>query len=92
MLVKSPDIREFKEIFLRFCGGKQLPVEERMVEYLIENHYRPNHRPFRRCQPRDILTHAIDLINFEHRKWELNEEILEHCFGSCFTSESGFED
>ena len=92
MLVRSPDAREFKEIFVRFCNGKELPVDERMVDYLIENHYRPSRRPFRRCQPRDILTHAIDLINFEHRDWQLNEEILEHCFGSCFTSEVGFED
>lgn len=92
MLVKSPDVKEFKEIFARFCESKQLPVRENLVDYLIENHYKPAGRPFRRCQPRDILTHAIDLINFEHRKWELNEEILHDSFSSCFTSELGFED
>lgn len=92
MLVRSPDVREFKEIFFRFCGGKELPVDEGLIDYLIDEHYRPSGRPFRRCQPRDILTHAIDLINFEHRDWELTEEILEHCFSSCFTSEIGFED
>jgi predicted ATPase with chaperone activity len=92
MLVRSPDVAEFKEIFVRFCSGKELPMDERMVDYLIEHHYRPARRPFRRCQPRDILTHAIDLINFEHRDWELTEELLEHSFGSCFTSEEGFEE
>lgn len=92
MLVKSPDAREFREIFSRFCEGKKLPFRPEMISYLIENHYKPAGRPFRRCQPRDLLTHAIDLINFEHRRWELNEEILSHCFDSCFTGEVGFED
>ena len=91
MLVRSPDIDEFKEIFTRFCEGKELPLDPSMVDYLIEHHYKPAGRPFRRCQPRDILTHAIDLINFEHRDWEITREILEHCFTSCFTSEVGFE-
>ena len=92
MLVRSPDVAEFKEIFLRFCDGKELPVRENLVDYLIDHHYKPAGRPFRRCQPRDILTHAIDLINFEHRPWELDEEVLHHSFTSCFTSEVGFED
>jgi hypothetical protein len=92
MLVRSPDVVEFKEIFTRFCEGKQLPADVSLVDYLVEQHYRPSGRPFRRCQPRDILTHAIDLINFEHRDWELTEEVLEHSFTSCFTSEVGFED
>ena len=92
MLVRSPDVAEFKEIFTRFCEGKQLPVDLSLVDYLVDQHYRPARRPFRRCQPRDILTHAIDLINFEQREWELTEEILEHSFTSCFTSEVGFED
>ena len=92
MLVRSPDVLEFKEIFMRFCRGKELAVQEDLVTYLIDRHYKPAGKPFRRCQPRDILTHAIDLINFEHRNWELTEEVLENSFTSCFTSEIGFED
>ena len=92
MLVRSPDVGEFKEIFTRFCNGKQLPFKENLIHYLIEQQYKPAGRPYRRCQPRDILTHAIDLINFEHRPWELTEDVLKHSFASCFTSELGFDD
>ena len=40
--------------------------------------------PKRRCHPRDVLTHAMDMMRFERRDWKLTEEILDHAFVSCF--------
>ena len=92
MLVKSPDVGEYKQIFVRFCAGKRLPCDERLIEYLLQKHYIPNGRKFRRCQPRDIITHAIDLINFEKLPWQLTESILDHSFTSTFVNEGQFDD
>jgi SpoVK/Ycf46/Vps4 family AAA+-type ATPase len=87
MLVKSPDPQEFRHIFVRFCEGKKLPVDHDLISHLIDQHYTPAGKPFRRCQPRDIITHAIDLINFENREWKLTKEILDHSFTSCFVKD-----
>jgi len=89
MLVKSPDLKEFRDIFVRFCQGKKLDFEPAIVDYLVEEHYVPAGKPFRRCQ-RDIVTHAIDLINFENRDWKLSKEILDQAFLSCFVKEDEF--
>lgn len=92
MLVKSPDPGEFRHIFVRFCEGKKLPVDHDLISYLIDRHYSPAGKPFRRCQPRDIITHAIDLINFENREWKLTKEILDHSFTSCFVKDDDLFD
>jgi predicted ATPase with chaperone activity len=91
MLVKSPDAREFRDIFVRFCQAKKLDFEPAIVDYLVEEHYKPSRKPFRRCQPRDIVTHAIDLINFENRDWKLTKDVLDQAFLSCFVKEDEFD-
>lgn len=90
MLVKSPNISEFRDIFVRFCNGKKLDFEPAIIDYLVEEHYKPAGKPFRRCQPRDIITHAIDLINFENRDWKLTKDVLDLAFLSCFVKEDEF--
>jgi predicted ATPase with chaperone activity len=91
MLVKSPDPQEFRDIFVRFCRGKKLAFENSIVNYLLEEHYIPHGKPYRRCQPRDIITHAIDLINFENRDWKLTKDILDQAFHSCFVKDTEFD-
>ena len=39
---------------------------------------------FRRCHPRDVISHAIDIINFEALPMELTEDVLDRAFDSCF--------
>ena len=39
---------------------------------------------FRRCHPRDVISHAIDIIHFESLPMELNEDVLDRAFYSCF--------
>ena len=35
-------------------GSRPHPLRE-ALDYLLERHYRPVNRPFRNCQPRDLL-------------------------------------
>ena len=42
---------------------------------------------FRRCHPRDVLTHALNLIHFEKLPYELTAEVLDRAFESCFVQE-----
>ena len=88
MLLKNPDEAEFTEIFSRFCAAQQLPCPPELVSRFLEKHYRRSNKPRRRCHPRDVLNHAIDLVRFERRPWELTEEVLDHAFGTCFVDTS----
>lgn len=86
MLMRNPAEEEFLTIFRRFAESKQLPFEEKVVERFMEHRYRSTGKPRRRCHPRDVLTHAIDLIGFERLPWRLTEEVLDHAFESNFIS------
>jgi DNA-binding MarR family transcriptional regulator len=91
MLLRSPDAQEFTLIFHRFCEAKQLPYAPGLIERCIQKHYRPMNKPFRRCHPRDVITHAIDLINFERIPFYLTDEILDRAFESCFIASQEVE-
>ena len=87
MLVRSPAETEFVEIFTRFCRSKNLAFAEDLPHRFVQKFYRSSGKPFRRCQPRDVISHAIDLIHFEKLPFELTEELLTEAFESCFTTE-----
>jgi predicted ATPase with chaperone activity len=89
MLMRSPDQQEFTNIFHGFCKSRELPYEDSMITRFIEKHYRCTGKPFRRCQPRDVLSHAIDLIQFEKLPYQLTDDLLDRAFESCFLEESG---
>ena len=61
-----------------------LNVTPKLIVDFLEKYYRGKKKPKRRCHPRDILTHAIDIIRFERRDWILTAEVLDHAFTSCF--------
>jgi len=50
----------------------------------VQRHYIVGNRKFRRCHPRDVVTHAVDILNFEGREMVLNQEVLDRAFHSCF--------
>jgi DNA-binding MarR family transcriptional regulator len=88
MLLRSPDEAEFLEIFHRFCNARELPFDPELPRRFVEKHYRRTGKRFRRCHPRDVLSHAIDMIHFEKREYVLTDEILDRAFESCFLEES----
>ena len=87
MLLRSPDESEFTEIFHRFCDSKALPCEPGLGLRFTQKHYRDSRKAFRRCQPRDVISHAIDIMNFERLPYELTDDLLDRAFESCFTQE-----
>ena len=84
MLMKSPDDFEFATIFRRFAEAQNLSTTPKLIVDFIDRRYRKSKKAKRRCHPRDVLTHAIDIIRFENRDWELTPEILDKAFESCF--------
>ncbi len=87
MLMRSPEPDEYKKIFEGFCASRELPFEKSMLDGFIEKHYKKTGKVFRRCQPRDVLSHAIDLIHFEGLPFRLTDELLDRAFESCFVQD-----
>jgi len=91
MLMRNPTDEEFSEIFRQFCRAQELAFEESHIEYFIDKFYRKGRRPLRRCHPRDVLSHAINLIHFELLPFSLTEELLDRAWESCFLQETDEE-
>jgi hypothetical protein len=87
MLLRGPGQDEFISIFENFCAKRQIPCSRDLILRFIERRFKPGGKLFRRCQPRDVLTHALNLIHFEKLPWELTDEILDRAFESCFVQE-----
>jgi hypothetical protein len=88
MRVQNPSREEFVQIFVNFCEAKNLECSPSMVDGFIEQHYTRTPRPFRRCHPRDVISHALDLIEFEKLPYRLDKDVLNEAFESCFAQMS----
>jgi hypothetical protein len=84
MYLKNPSEAEFQEIFRRFCSEQNLYCSSELLDCFIDKHYRKTGKRFRRAHPRDVISHAIDLIRFERLPYELTEDVLDRAFESCF--------
>jgi len=87
MLLRGPSKSEFEVIFQRFCEAKQIPYRQEVLERFIGRCYVEPGKAFRRCHPRDVLTHALNLMHFEKLPLELTDELLRRAFESCFLQE-----
>lgn len=92
MLMKSPPEEEFREIFRRYCASEGLECSEELLSDFIARRYRAPGKPFRRCQPRDVVSHAIDLVDFEGLPRELTADVLDRAFDGCFVDTSACDD
>jgi len=87
MFLRSPRQAEFMEIFRRFAVARGLEYEDATVLDFVRRHYTEGGQKFRRCHPRDLMTHAVDMINFERQPKKLSAELLDRAFRSCFVEE-----
>jgi predicted ATPase with chaperone activity len=87
LMMRGPALNEFVQIFERYCFEHRIPCPDGIVSRFIERHYTRTGKPFRRCHPRDVLTHALNLLHFEKLPLELTDHILDRAFDSCFLTE-----
>ena len=84
MFLRNPRKPEFSEIFQRFAASRELECTPDLIDSFVETHYVQPGKPFRRCHPRDVISHAIDIIHFEALPMQLTEDVLDRAFFSCF--------
>jgi hypothetical protein len=91
MFLGNPKEPEYRAIFENFARSKDIAVHPAVLNNFIARHYHQARRPMRRCQPRDVITHAIDLINFERLPYQLTPEVLDRAWESCFAENPEME-
>jgi predicted ATPase with chaperone activity len=84
MYMNDPTEEQFRAIFDRVCQARGIAMDDAMLDYLIEKHYRAKSRPFRASQPRDLLDLLSDIAHFRGLEPELTEELLGKACASYF--------
>ncbi len=75
MSVTRPTAEVYAEIFRREIASFGVPVENGVIERIMER-YRTEGRPLNACDPRDLILRAMDLCRFEGQALVLNDEVL----------------
>ena len=88
MLLRGPSEAEFIRIFEQYSAQRRIPCPPDLFQRFLNKHYRSTGKVFRRCHPRDLISHALNLIHFEKRPHALTDEILDTAFNGCFLDES----
>jgi chloramphenicol 3-O-phosphotransferase len=73
----DPTEDEFRELFAMMAPKLGIEYRREPVDYLIQTHYRKAGRPFRFCQPRDLLLQVRNYCVYHKRPAELTREYLD---------------
>jgi DNA-binding PadR family transcriptional regulator len=70
----DPTEQEFRDLMRLMCARMGFEYEEDPINYLIDTHYRKIKRPFRCCQPRDLLQQVKNYCLFRKTPLKLSNE------------------
>ena len=83
--IPGPGREEYERIFRGCCEERDIPFDERAVEFLFDEFYGDDGtiEP-RRCHPRDVLDHVCDLARYRGEPAHLSPDLLEKACRSYF--------
>ena len=82
--VIDPTEQEFHRLFELMCGKLGVEYSRAPVEHLIETHYRREGRPFRFCQPRDLVMQICNYCKYHNQPPQLTADYLDRAVENYF--------
>ncbi|QDV54679.1 hypothetical protein Mal33_06350 [Rosistilla oblonga] len=83
--VTNPSEADFRKLFEIMCKVTKIPYQPEPIDYLIKNHYLPVNRPFRNCQPRDLLLQVRNYCMYHGKPIELCNEYFDFAVENYFS-------
>lgn len=86
--VLDPTEAEFRKLFELVAPGLGFTLDDaavKAIDYLIETHYRPCERPFRCCQPRDLLLQVRNRCLYGGEDLRITPELFDFAVSVYFT-------
>jgi len=75
--VLDPSEEDFRGLFKIMCPKLGFKYHEEALDHLIAKHYREVGRPFRNCQPRDLLLQVRNHCFYHNTKLELTADYFD---------------
>ncbi|MEP3927405.1 ATPase with chaperone activity [Rhodopirellula bahusiensis] len=83
--VENPPEADFRKLFEIMCKVTKIPHNAEAVDYLVKTHYLPVDRPFRNCQPRDLLLQVRNYCLYNNLEVELKKEYFDFACDNYFS-------
>jgi predicted ATPase with chaperone activity len=87
--VFDPTEDEFRKLFVNLARKMEFAFSEKIVDYLLEKHYRQQKRPLRYCHARDLLLQVKNLNEFHELPMEVTETAIDVAAYNYFAGLSG---
>jgi predicted ATPase with chaperone activity len=84
--IRDPDEAQYRKIWELVCRGKRVEHDERGIDYLITKWYKPFKRPFRMCQPRDILDQMMSIAKYNMERVNFSPDLIDAACATYFIS------
>lgn len=83
--VANPTEAEYRDLFALMCGKMNIALDQDALDYLIDHHYKAQNRPYRCCQPRDLLLQIKSITSFQQRPVVMTRENFDAAADSYFS-------
>ena len=84
--IRDPDEAQYRLIWELVCRAKRVEFDERGVDYLITKWYRPTKRPYRMCQPRDLLDQMMSIAKYNMERVNFSPDLIDAACATYFIS------
>jgi hypothetical protein len=80
--IRDPSEAQFRQIWELVCKARRVEHDERGVDYLVDKWYKAFKRPFRMCQPRDILDQMMSIAKYNMERVNFSPDLID---AACLT-------
>jgi predicted ATPase with chaperone activity len=81
----DPSEENFRKLVEIMAKVVKVEYNAAAVDHLVENHYKKKGRPFRNCQPRDLLLQIRNLCLYENRPPAMTPEAMDFAVDNYFS-------
>jgi predicted ATPase with chaperone activity len=89
--VEDPSEEQFRQLMRMAASGAGVRYEEAAVNYLIDRHYRGK-RPFRACQPRDLMAQVVNACKYRRIEPRMNRSLIDNACRNYFSAMGASEE
>lgn len=75
--IRDPSEAQYRQIWQLVCAARRVEHDDRGIDYLIQKWYRPYKRPFRMCQPRDILDQMMSIAKYNMERVNFSPDLVD---------------
>ncbi|MCA9035112.1 MAG: AAA family ATPase [Planctomycetaceae bacterium] len=86
--VPDPSEAEFRELCKIMCKVMKFEFDADAIDYLVKTHYLAEDRPFRLCQPRDLLLQVKNYCQYHEMPLSLSREAFDAAVDNYFSAMS----